>query len=73
VQNPSSSSFRIQKYKDYDKKHYILPAVLYGSESRSLAFIEEHRLRVFQNVFQNRVLRRVFGLRYEVTRVKKTT
>jgi hypothetical protein len=42
-----------------------MPAVLYGCESRSLAQREEHRLKVFQN----RVLR-IFGLRYEVTRVK---
>jgi len=35
----------------------------------SLGLREEHRLRVFQN----RVLSRIFGLRYEATRVKKTT
>jgi hypothetical protein len=33
--------------------------VLYGSETWSLTLREEHRLRVFEN----RVLRRVFGLR----------
>ena len=41
-----------------------LPAVLYGCETWSLTFREERRLRVFEN----RVLRRVFGpKREEVT------
>jgi hypothetical protein len=34
----------------------ILPVVLYGCETWSLALKEEHRLRVFGN----RVLRRIF-------------
>jgi hypothetical protein len=37
----------------------ILPVVLYGYEAWSLTFREESRLRVFEN----RVLRRVFGSR----------
>jgi len=37
----------------------ILSVVLYGCETRSLTLIEEHRLRVFEN----RVLRRIFGLK----------
>jgi hypothetical protein len=42
----------------------ILPMVLYGCETWSLTLREEHRLRVFEN----RVLRRIFGLkRDEVT------
>jgi hypothetical protein len=42
----------------------ILPVVLYGCESWSLTLREEHRLRVFEN----RVLRRIFGpKRDEVT------
>ena len=42
----------------------ILPVVLYGCETWSLVLKEEHRLRVFEN----RVLRRVFGpKRGEVT------
>jgi hypothetical protein len=42
----------------------ILPVVLYGCETWSLALWEEHRLRVFEN----RVLRRIFGpKRDEVT------
>ena len=37
----------------------MLPVVLYGYETWSLTLREEHRLRVFQN----RVLRRIFGLK----------
>jgi hypothetical protein len=41
-----------------------LPVVLYGCETWSLTLREKHRLRVFEN----RVLRRIFGpKRYEVT------
>jgi hypothetical protein len=39
-------------------KTIILPVVLYGCETLSLTLREEHRLRVFEN----RVLRRIFGL-----------
>jgi hypothetical protein len=42
----------------------VLPVVLYGCETWSLALREEHRLRVFGN----RLLKRIFGeKRYEVT------
>jgi hypothetical protein len=42
----------------------LLPVVLYGSETWSLILREEHRLRVFENS----VLRRIFGpKRDEVT------
>jgi hypothetical protein len=45
-------------------KTIILPVILYGCESWSLTLREEHRLRVFEN----RVLRRIFGpKRDEVT------
>jgi hypothetical protein len=45
-------------------KTIILPAVLYGCETWSWTLREEHRLRVFEN----RVLRRIFGpKRDEVT------
>jgi hypothetical protein len=45
-------------------KSIILPVVLYGCETWSLTLREEHRLRVFEN----RVLRRIFGTnRDEVT------
>jgi hypothetical protein len=37
----------------------ILPVVLYGCETWSLTLREEHRLRVFEN----RVLRKIFGLK----------
>ena len=46
-------------------KYITLPVVLYGCETWSLTFREEHRLRVFEN----RVLRRIFGLKRDgVTR-----
>jgi hypothetical protein len=38
-------------------KIIIMPDVLYGSETWSVTLREEHRLRVFEN----RVLRRIFG------------
>jgi hypothetical protein len=45
-------------------KTIMLPVVLYGCETWSLTLREEHRLRVFEN----RVLRRIFGSqRDEVT------
>jgi hypothetical protein len=45
-------------------KTIILPVVLYGCETLSLTLREEHTLRVFEN----RVLRRIFGQkRDEVT------
>jgi hypothetical protein len=45
-------------------KIIILPVVLYGCETMSLTLREDHRLRVFEN----RVLRRIFGpKRDEVT------
>jgi hypothetical protein len=43
------------KIKTY--KRIILPVVLYGCETWSLTLRDEHRLRVFEN----RVLRRIFG------------
>jgi hypothetical protein len=42
-------------------KTVILPVVLYGCETWSLILGEEHRLRVFEN----RVLRRIFGPKRE--------
>jgi hypothetical protein len=42
-------------------KTVILPVVLYGCETWSLALREEHRLKVFEN----RVLRRIFGPKRE--------
>ena len=61
VQNLLSSSLLSKNLKI---KTIILPVVLYGCETWSLTLREEHRLRVFQN----RVLRRIFGpKRDEVT------
>jgi hypothetical protein len=46
------------------QKNINLPVVLYGCETWSLTVWEEHKLRVFEN----RVLRRIFGpKRDEVT------
>jgi hypothetical protein len=54
--------FRNVKIKIY--KTLILPVVLYGCEIWSFTLRKEHRLRVFEN----RVLRRIFGSkRDEVT------
>ena len=56
--------FAIQKVKDQIYRTIILPVVLYECETWSLTLREERRLRVFEN----RVLRRVFGpKRDEVT------
>jgi hypothetical protein len=52
-------SFRLlsRKVKVKIYKTIILPVVLYGCETWSLTLREWHRLRVFEN----RVLRRIFG------------
>jgi hypothetical protein len=47
-----SKNFKIRIYKTI-----ILPVVLYGCETWSLTLREEHRLEVFEN----KVLRRIFG------------
>ena len=51
----------IQKFKDQDIycRTIILPVVLYGCEAWSLTLREERNLRVFENM----VLRRIFGPR----------
>ena len=46
-----SKKFKVKTYKT------ILPVVLYGCETWSLTLREEHRLRVFEN----KVLRKIFG------------
>jgi hypothetical protein len=54
-----SKNLKVKIYKTI-----ILPIVLYGCDSWSLTLREEHRLKVFEN----RVLRRIFGpMRDEVT------
>ena len=57
VQNLLSSSLlsKNNNFKIY--RTIILPVVLYGCETWSLTMREERRLRVFEN----RVLRRIFG------------
>ena len=50
----------IQRCKDQDiYRTIILPVVLYGCETWSLTLREERKLRVFENM----VLRRIFGPR----------
>jgi hypothetical protein len=64
VQNLLSSSLLSKNVKIKIYRTIILPVVLYGCESWSLTWREECRLRVFEN----RVLRRIFGpKRDEVT------
>ena len=64
VQNPFSSSLLSKKLKIKIYRNIILHIVLYGCETWSLTLRDERRLRVFEN----RVLRRVFGpKRDEVT------
>ena len=57
VQNLLSSSFLPKNLKIKIYRIIILPVVLYGCETWSLTLREERRLRVFEN----RVLRRIFG------------
>jgi hypothetical protein len=51
-----SKNLKIKIYKTV-----ILPVVLYGCETLSLTLRKEHRLRVFEN----RVLRKIFGRKSE--------
>jgi hypothetical protein len=57
VQNLLSSSLLSKNLKINIYRTVILPFVLYGCEIWSLTLREEHMLRVFEN----RVLRRIFG------------
>jgi hypothetical protein len=64
VQSLLSSRLLSRNVKVKIYKTIILPVVLYGCETWSLTWREENRLRVFEN----RVLRRIFGpKRDEVT------
>ena len=64
LQKILSSRLLSKKLKVNTYKTIILPVVLYGCETWSLTFREEHRLRVFEN----KVLRRIFGAkRDEIT------
>jgi hypothetical protein len=65
VQNLLSSRLLTKNTRIRIYRTKILPVVLYGCETCSLTLRQEHRLRVFEN----RVLRRIFGPQwYEVTR-----
>ena len=57
MQKLLSSSLLPKNLKIKIYRTIILPVVLYGCETWSLTLREEHRLRVFEN----RVLRRIFG------------
>jgi hypothetical protein len=57
VQNLLSSHLLSKNVKVRIYKTIILPVVLYGCETWSVIVREEHKLRVFEN----RVLRRIFG------------
>jgi hypothetical protein len=61
VQNLLSSRLISKDPKIKIYRTVILPVVLYGYETRSLTLREEHRLRVFEN----RVLRMIFGPKRE--------
>ena len=64
VQNLLSSSLLSKNLKIRIYRTIILSVVLYGCETWSLKLREERRLRVFEN----RVLRRIFGsVRDEIT------
>jgi hypothetical protein len=59
VENVLSSRLLSKNIKIRIYKTIILPVALYGCETWSLTLREEHRLRVFEN----RLLRRIFGPR----------
>ena len=59
VQNLMSSRLLSKNLKIKIYRTIILPIVLYGRETWSLTLREERRLRVFEN----KVLRRIFGPR----------
>jgi hypothetical protein len=64
VQSLLSSHLLSKNLKMRIYKTIILPVILYGCETWSLTLREKHRLRVFEN----KVLRRIFGpKRDEVT------
>ena len=61
VQNLLSASLQSQNIKIKIDRSVILPFVLYGCETLSLTMREGRRLRVFEN----RVLRRIFGPKWD--------
>ena len=69
VQNLLSSSLVSENLKINIYRNIILPVVLYGCETRSLTIREERKLRVFEN----RVMRRIFGPKRDELTEEKTT
>jgi hypothetical protein len=65
VQNLFSSCLILKNIKIKIYKTIILPVVLYGCKTWSVTLREEHRLRVFEN----RVLRKIFGPKREADRL----
>ena len=61
-----SSSLLSKNLKIKIYRTVILPVVLYGCETWALTLRKEHRLRVFEN----RVLRRIFGPKRDEVTVK---
>jgi hypothetical protein len=59
IQNLLSSRLLSKNIQIGIYKNIIFPLILYGCETWSLTLREEHRLKVFEN----RVLRRIFGLK----------
>jgi hypothetical protein len=57
IQSRTLSSHLSKNVKIRIYKNIIFPVVLYGCKTWSLTVREEHRMRVFEN----RVLRRIFG------------
>ena len=57
MQNLLSSSLLSKNLKIKIYRNIILPVILYGCETWSFRLREERRLKVFEN----RVLRRIFG------------
>jgi hypothetical protein len=55
------SYFAYTKKNNFSIENLYLPIVLYGCESWSLTLREEHTLRMFEN----RLLRRIFGPKRE--------
>jgi hypothetical protein len=61
VQNLLSSRLLLKNVEIRIYKTIMLPVILYGYETLSLTLREEHKLRMFEN----RVLRRIFGPRMD--------
>jgi hypothetical protein len=67
VQSLLSTSLQPRNIKVKIYKTIILPVVWYGCETWFLTLREEHRL----SVFENRVLRRIFGPKRDEVRVQR--